>query len=494
MVSDLFSVQYWTRTWIAQEIVLSPAASIFTATEEVDIDCLSVVLEDAKSHDSQTSSRIGWRLLDWRQTRLDKTSSMDNMNWNTDVDVAGASVSIPRLWTLFPLFSANGCQNPVDRVYGALSLAKNTAGFKVEYAWSVENVLRYTLEFCMADRTIDELLVTGAHLVEALELRPHLRRSTYGGKSQQKPAPTKIAKRGTFPKASNSLGAVHLDDFSNPSGGAPWAISTLQWSKADLHYCQDTEHPGDTASEVLDAVYFAVRNGSSVHVFEYAVARPGDGTRNVVKYARAHEYVRGEPRMGEDNLQPGRKGMWVDLPSEDVWYYDGPSFADSRRPGDVPSVELQEHVQSLAGRQSKNVGTKAPASTPGNTKAQHCSLWSWMAPNIEVSDDSVYKIRQNRLEPSIRTATSEAEPWDTAGRGTSNRQYAQVFLSAKEKVMKDIQKRTKDGLGQGESSPPSSTARPSTVFVGVDEDGTFMRGPFPCDWSSSKDEACIGDQ
>lgn len=48
MAAQLSLAQYWTRMWIAQKVILSPAMSFFTRPDEVDIDCLSVLLDGIK--------------------------------------------------------------------------------------------------------------------------------------------------------------------------------------------------------------------------------------------------------------------------------------------------------------------------------------------------------------------------------------------------------------------------------------------------------------
>lgn len=440
MAAKLFSAHYWSRMWIAQEIMLSPTASLFTGPEDIDIDCLSAFLEDTKermlkaNHTGGSLDLVGWQLLDWRQSKIDKVLTV------TDADT-GTAGFFPKLSTLFPKFSASGCQNPVDRVFGLLSLAKNTIGFKVEYAWSPEDVFRYTLEFCMDLRTIDELLITGAHLIEALELRPQHRRSTHASKSSTNPKKSRLAKRETF-AGSSSRGVLQLGDFSPPSGSAPWAISSMTWSKADL---QMPDRSGGSAVETIETVYLAIRDGKSIHAFEYAVVQLKT-RRWIVKYARIHEYLKGEPQMGKDKVSIGRDGLWVGLPSEDVWYYDGPYFVRQRK----ASLELHE-VQGGGSTQDKE------------------TLLAWNAPNLEVCDTAVHKGRQSRLTPSIRSISPETEPWSPEMEDTSGREYAQHFRSARARVERDIKEKITD-LDQSSFS----TARPSTVFPVYGDDTCNM--------------------
>lgn len=76
----------------------------------------------------------------------------------------------------------------------------------------------------------------------------------------------------------------------------------------------NTERQGFSGQETTDlkTVHFAVRD---------------DSGRLLVKFCRAHEYLAGEVHMGGDELNPWRSGLWLDLPSKGLWYYDGATFA-----------------------------------------------------------------------------------------------------------------------------------------------------------------------
>lgn len=435
--------------------MLSPTASIFTGPEDVDIDCLSICLDDTKerllkaNHRGGSLDLIGLQLLNWRQSKLDKAFNMNGAE-------TGTSGFFPKLSTLFPKFSTNGCQNPVDRVFGLLSLAKNTIGFKVEYAWSPEDVFRYTLEFCMDLRTIDELLITGAHLLAALELGPPCTRSTCIIKSNTTRNKARISKRVMF-AGNSSSGSIQLGDFSGPNGTASWAISSLVWCKSDLRI---PDRAGSSTAEDTETVYLAIRDGRSTHAFEYAVVQLESG-QWVVKYARVHEYLRGAPQMGEDKVSHGRRGLWVGLPSEDVWYYDGPHYVRQRK----APVEFHDVLQ-CGGNDSYET---SPDSQPGDM----VTLLAWSAPNIAILDTVVHKGRQSRLAPSVRSFSPESEPWTPEVAATSAQRYPRLFQSVRNKLEKDIREKITE-LGQS----PFSTARPSTVFLEYGDGNTMVVHPF----------------
>lgn len=459
MTTAIFSAAYWSRMWIVQEVILSPAAAIFTGTEEVDIDCLSIFLGDTR--EAMLNSRgpleetclLAWRLLNWRQTRLEKASNTPG----------AADTGFSKLSTLFPTFSTSGAQNPVDRVFALLALAKNTKGFTVEYAWKAQDVFRYTVEFCMdGTATVDELLLTGAHLLETLELlrSPGVRRSvTYGG-SRGSNVKLPLPKRGaTFTPGDAARAPVRFDGFSAPGGGVAWALSNLVWSDAMVQMRNDAGD--DVSAEVHhEIVLFAVRDGKAVHVFEYAIARLDDTIgRWVVRYARAHEYLRGEARMGEEDneLHVGcrRVGFWAGVPSEEAWYFDGPYFAGQQRHAAAAAAATSSRDGKSASRGKRLAGDLE--STDLGT--QDC-LWSWSVPTIELGDTAVHKGRQSRLEPSTRSASAQAEPWSPMTGARPGRVYPRWFASTRAKMETDVRAKITD---PGNIFPRA--ARPTTFFL-----------------------------
>lgn len=121
----------------------------------------------------------------------------------------------------------------------------------------------------------------------------------------------------------------------------------------------------------------------------------------VVKYARAHEHVRGRPRMLEqyEAMVENKKGVWLDFPSELVYYYCGPFVGPRMRLKKPPllvlweaapvivvdedveaeSVDDHHHDESQA-RPSNEVGCPSNGANshylkPATRHAEEASLW-----------------------------------------------------------------------------------------------------------------------
>jgi hypothetical protein len=92
-----------------------------------------------------------------------------SLEW-TDLTINGFEP--PSLSSLVRRFLRSGCVNKLDHVYALLSLAQNGHEFHIDYNIDIETLFRRTMIFCMENKSLDELLLDGAALIEALELRP----------------------------------------------------------------------------------------------------------------------------------------------------------------------------------------------------------------------------------------------------------------------------------------------------------------------------------
>jgi hypothetical protein len=129
-INALYSREYWTRTWIVQEIVLA---------SKIDIYCgdYSCSWESFTAHVSQGGNEY------------DRAAPDHLLRNIMSLRIIGTNLSLRRL--LFR-FHQSRCSNPRDLVFSLLNIASDTRnqdhGIIVNYAHSVEAVFVHTLAFC----------------------------------------------------------------------------------------------------------------------------------------------------------------------------------------------------------------------------------------------------------------------------------------------------------------------------------------------------------
>lgn len=211
------------------------------------------------------------------------------------------------LASLIRAFAGSDCKDKKDRVYGLLSLADDGDPALVNYTASADVVFRNTMTLMMHHkRPLDELLLIGEALIESLELWP--------------------SKDPSF--STININFDDTEDVTIPT----WGYATLETFEEDLTAVHETIQ--------ATCMYVGIRDGPDLHVFEYAVERVAesrDGSdlqyfvankanRPIVKYCRAHEYLRGRsPACLGPISQDGLPFFWLEsVPSEDVHYFRNP--------------------------------------------------------------------------------------------------------------------------------------------------------------------------
>jgi hypothetical protein len=174
----------------------------------------------------------------------------------------------------------------------------------------------------MDTRSLDDLLLIGATLIEALELRSN-RTSPHSPKIRHKASPV---------SAKLKAGAARLLIPYDPSTPVAYPV----WGEAVL---ETADSYGDLLSQDATlCLYLAICDAGETHIFEYAVEEKESGV--LVKYARAHEYVRGNPQIYDDTIAVSSNVfyLWIDLPSEKVYYFTMTKRWD-HGPGSAPLLE-----------------------------------------------------------------------------------------------------------------------------------------------------------
>jgi len=157
---QFLSLLYWSRIWIVQEMMLPPETTIFSGMCEVTLRLFAFVMVKLFMIGELTDTihyLPDWRFM-WSQFTL---------YW-TDFDITRETP----LLSLIRSFAHSGCFNKIDRVYALLSLAQNGHEFAIDYDVDLETLFRRTMSFSMDNKSLDDFLLAGATLIEALEIRP----------------------------------------------------------------------------------------------------------------------------------------------------------------------------------------------------------------------------------------------------------------------------------------------------------------------------------
>jgi hypothetical protein len=160
-------------------------------------------------------------------------------------------------------------------------------------------------------------------------------------------------------------------------------ISSLTWAKSRLFIqkeLNDALRAAPCHQHSMDCIFVGIFDADNVHVFEYAIE--GDDERFSVKYARAYEYLRGQPQLREveaEAVGEERYG-WHNKPSEDVYYLsDFEATYKVNRPHlrewVSPNIELVtgtvEHLSPV-----HQVGIVQPQMTPARRRYRKVLPWS----------------------------------------------------------------------------------------------------------------------
>jgi hypothetical protein len=302
-IVQYLSLPYWTRIWIVQELMLPPEKTMFSEMGEIKLTLfanamVNLVIEHVETElQDVIMSLPGYQFM-WSQYTL----SFNNFDRTLETP----------LLSLMRTFAHSGCFNKLDRVYALLSLAQNGHEFPIDYDVDLETLFRRTMLFVMNNRPLDDFLLAGATFIEALELRPIRTPSTMPeiGDASHSSEPT-----SSMEKMRDSCLLIHYDRSIS--------VASPVWGEAFLDIADDSGHL--RSRYATPCLYLAIYDAGDVHIFEYTVEEDDSGV--YVKYARAHEYVRGKPQICKEPLDISKNEsyLWVDLPSEKVHYYKDPA-------------------------------------------------------------------------------------------------------------------------------------------------------------------------
>jgi hypothetical protein len=191
---------------------------------------------------------------------------------------------------------------------------------------------------------MEDVLFYGAHLIMALGIRKpfhnHDEALNVQPCSPQTESPSKV-----------TIVRPHFDPISLPS----WTTTRLVLNQ----YSADWKHEAN--EQLQDCIFIGVFDTENVHALEYVIESNDSGVS--VQYARVHEYLRGTPQISEPvTNQNGQVEPynWLDMPSEDVYYYTAPLTSDAFR-RDTPLVSWQS--PSVEVFDYHNPGTVEPAAS-----------------------------------------------------------------------------------------------------------------------------------
>ncbi|KAL2673638.1 hypothetical protein Neosp_012081 [[Neocosmospora] mangrovei] len=310
-LSNIFNAPYWTRLWIGQEFILGGDPILFFGNFQTGAHKIALFIGSADGTEN-LHDLPGWRYFWWRYMRFENRHSGKRPK---DESLSLAS--------LLRAFAESNCQDKRDRVYGLLSLADDADPALVDYKdkVKVDDVFRNTMTLMMRQRRpLDELLLIGEALIESLELWP----ATDLPSTDLSSSPLNIKFDDTEDITMPTWSHATLETWKGPQ--------TVETLKEDLK----------TVHETIQAtcMYVGIRDGPDLHVFEYAVEKVAESrdrsdlqysvakkaNRPIVKYCRAHEYLRGRsPACIGPISQKGLAFFWLEsLPSEEVHYFSNP--------------------------------------------------------------------------------------------------------------------------------------------------------------------------
>jgi len=192
-------------------------------------------------------------------------------------------------------------------------------------------------------------------------------------------------------------------------------VGPLVWGEALLHLEDDSLDPKLIKQEATLCLYFAVCDGKNVHVFEYALEEID--SHLLVKYARAYEYLRGEPQLYDEPIpnSEAAKYLWIDLPSEDVHYFIAPTIqAWQNRPALVDwtsaEIELIEGTPMTSDRHRPIAATdESSRLRPARRKVSHLLPWSRIA---ATQSSCKFRITKEKIEREIERHFQSSIPAD----------------------------------------------------------------------------------
>ncbi|KAF1927272.1 uncharacterized protein M421DRAFT_421663 [Didymella exigua CBS 183.55] len=392
-VEALYMSSYWTRTWIAQEVLLPRKSRVFLFTGSAlweMADLAPLLTEIAKDSQLLGQLHFAWPKFLGQEYFEGRDPTTTRFREERDCSLS----------SLLSLYVYSGCQDSRDRIFALLSLANPRPCIEVDYEKTPICLFRDVLSQSMEGEAIDGVLAFGATLIEALELR---RPAGKDDKLQY------VNERGSL---EDNVTQVTLQ---RPHHGL---LAPIVWSKSTLRILDPFGDSQNSCHEQsMLCMYVGIFDGSNTHIFEYAVEETDSGV--LVKYARAYEYLQGTPEASslvEGGIWEKKRYLWLDMPSEDVYY-----------------LRVNTH---LLGRLNAR-----------DTDQEPCLL-GWTSPTIEISENRVSKTGISRLLPAKRY-------WELENPlvGIQRVVPADIFISRQDSVRDMVNKSIHHIEHYGESKP-----------------------------------------
>jgi hypothetical protein len=306
---DLMTLPYWSRIWIAQEILLPEDTSRGFGIVKIFLGPNIVDFNDVYLSVSLTKRGLKYMGIEMETKNGENKMYLAYGGWRENRDrwsLTGANsvFSLPELLEVFQ-YCKSGDRR--DRVFALLSLAKENPQIDVDYSMTDVSLFQHVMERFMDGTALDELLWLGALLIEALEI-------CYSRKPQ------------------TVTGSLHESDttgFQFP-GPLRWSVGNPIWTETSLLVLSESEAEVgcDHTRGVMRSVAFIVNDGNDVHILEYAIQESEAGVS--VKYGRTYEYVYGRPALVRHcawyvefdghKVDSDHLFAWLGMPSEDVYY------------------------------------------------------------------------------------------------------------------------------------------------------------------------------
>jgi hypothetical protein len=299
MPSKFWTLPYWSRVWVAQ-VLLSPDPesrniAVLVDGIPVNFDFLFRWLSHI-DHEPAPNARPGEKY----GFRRSLSSAISPPHDKTPG-------SLPEY---ICEFRKCGCSDVRDRIFSLISIAVEPSLIKVDYEVSSLNLFCSVLENYSDGKSMDDLLVLGAHLLEALEIRAsNLSQIKYTVSDLKTNAPC-------IPLKTEKAGYDLRRYVAVPSG-----------TNGLIEFFEDSSDRRRALLLML-CIYVVVYDAENIHILEYAVTENESAVS--VRYARTHEFIRGRPRnvsqdgmfikiQGEDSQC--HPAQWLPTPSEDVYYF-----------------------------------------------------------------------------------------------------------------------------------------------------------------------------
>jgi hypothetical protein len=200
-----------------------------------------------------------------------------------------------------------GCSDERDRIFSLLSIAAEIPRIEVGYEVCSLILFCAVLGTYGDEKSIDDLLVLGTHLVEALDVQ------------------VSDLSQGGYTAFDLETNYIRMNLTAEHVGCAVCRIIAIPaWTNGPVKLYEESSDRYQAPLLML-CVYVAVYDVENIHVLEYAVTE--DKSVVIVRYARTFEFIRGCPEsllqdgmfvkiQGEDSQR--HPAQWLSVLSEDV--------------------------------------------------------------------------------------------------------------------------------------------------------------------------------